>query len=447
MMIVARFHNTLFSSGLQEMGQSHRPNNRQTTLHRTMNYEESRCVAFTAFVVVIGLSSVPKASSYVPPLTHFSSQPSFFKPSTSFTLPPKRHFGRHHKKSLGPLLSDPSESDDYNFDPNRWISADDEKVEGIQEKWDGVLAKREDGSLWSSFQSSEEEVPSGDEKSELDVDGGEDAWLDALASIAADEVNFMAKEADRADKVRQMQELGFSSESISATLGVATDGELEKDLTNSALEAFKEETSKTGFGMYVDDDVDLQTVESHTKVDWDDENDEPIRSQMVYVDEVTCIGCTNCAMIAQSTFFMDSEHGRARVFQQWGDDDETIAVAIQTCPVDCIHYVPYEELKRLEVERRGQNINFKARLVNQGDYRSGVSAKYGGGTTFTDQQQISGNMGSRCNNCPTRGCGNCPMYGIGKNPEFVKKEETRKERLAKAELKKKMESQNKRADL
>ena len=69
---------------------------------------------------------------------------------------------------------------------------------------------------------------------------------------------------------------------------------------------------------------------------------------MVYVDEVTCIGCTNCAMIAQSTFFMEPEHGRARVFEQWGDDDETIQVAIETCPVDCIHYVPYEELKSLE---------------------------------------------------------------------------------------------------
>ena len=29
-------------------------------------------------------------------------------------------------------------------------------------------------------------------------------------------------------------------------------------------------------------------------------------------------------MIAQSTFFMEQEHGRARVFNQWGDDDETI---------------------------------------------------------------------------------------------------------------------------
>jgi ferredoxin len=35
-------------------------------------------------------------------------------------------------------------------------------------------------------------------------------------------------------------------------------------------------------------------------------------------------------MIAQSTFFMDEEHGRARVFQQWGDDDETVQIAIET---------------------------------------------------------------------------------------------------------------------
>jgi 4Fe-4S single cluster domain of Ferredoxin I len=67
-------------------------------------------------------------------------------------------------------------------------------------------------------------------------------------------------------------------------------------------------------------------------------------------------------MIAQSTFFMQQDHGRARVFQQWGDDDETIQIAIQTCPVDCIHYVPYDELVRLEVDRRDQNINPKVSL-------------------------------------------------------------------------------------
>jgi hypothetical protein len=39
------------------------------------------------------------------------------------------------------------------------------------------------------------------------------------------------------------------------------------------------------------------------------------------------------------------------------------------------------------------------------------------------------------------------MFGVGLNPEFQKKEDARKERLAKAEMKKRMESQNKRADL
>lgn len=347
-----------------------------------------------------------------------------------------------------PLYSDIDDTNDNMYDPNRWISSDDERslADG---SWEETLARREDGSLWSSFESSDDdsEINAGVIDSSVDIDDGEEAWLDSLQNIAAEEINFMTKEADRADKARQMEEMGFSSESISATLGVATNEELESDKENPLFEAFKEETAKTGFGQVVDD-IDMETVESHSQVEWDDEADEPVRSQHVYVDEVTCIGCTNCAMIAGSTFFMESEHGRARVFQQWGDDDETIAVAIQTCPVDCIHYVPYDELKRLEIERRNQNINFKARLVNQGEAgSSGYQAKYGGGALFTDQQIISGNMGSRCNNCPTRGCAKCPMFGVGKNPEFIKKEEKRKERLAKAAMKRKMESQNKRAEL
>ena len=234
------------------------------------------------------------------------------------------HSGRHHPRGQRqqmptPLFSDPYD-DDVNFDPNRWISSDAESSLG-DASWEETLQRREDGSLWSSFSSSDDatsEMTSDEVKSTIDADGGEEAWLDALASIAADEVAFMSKEADRADKVRQMQEMGFGAESISSTLGVATDGKLETDETNVVFEAFKTETAKTGFGLMVDDDVDLQVVESHTRVEWDDELNEPVRAQHVYVDEVTCIGCTNCAMIAQSTFFMEGEHGRARVFQQWG---------------------------------------------------------------------------------------------------------------------------------
>jgi len=158
-----------------------------------------------------------------------------------------------------------------------------------------------------------------------------------------------------------------------------------------------------------------------------------------------CSFCFSCAMIAQSTFFMDQEHGRARVFNQWGDDDETIEIAIKTCPVDCIHYVPFDELVKLEVERRDQNINFKARLVSQAEY-SGVS-RVGCAVAFTGPQQISGNMSARCNNCPSNGCKNCPMYGVGKNPEFERKEKERKERAARRRLQQERERDSKSADL
>ena len=196
------------------------------------------------------------------------------------------------------------------------------------------------------------------------------------------------------------------------------------------------------------EEVDLQTVESHTQVVVDEETGEPVRSQMVYVEEHTCIGCTNCAMIAQSTFFMHQEHGRARVFQQWGDDEETIQIAIETCPVDCIHYIPYKELVELEKDRRNQNINSKARFVSQAENGNLLSHLSGGGSNAsTAPQIISGNMGSRCNNCPSRGCRTCPMYGVGKNPEYEQREKERKERSAKRKLMQQRERDQKSVDL
>lgn len=110
--------------------------------------------------------------------------------------------------------------------------------------------------------------------------------------------------------------------------------------------------------------------------------------------------------------------------------------------------VPYDELVRLEVERRDQNINFKARLVSQGEYSGlGQANLNGGPNAFTAPQQISGNLGVRCNNCPSRGCKNCPMYGVGKNPEFERKEKERMARLAKKRIQEQRERENKSADL
>jgi len=322
------------------------------------------------------------------------------------------------------------------------------------EDWQDVLKKRQEDTVWSSSYNDENNDSKNTNLSSNVIDDNdsndnvdEEAWLDTLQSITAEEVIFMEKEAERADKMRQMQEYGYSSEAISATLGVATDETIESNnYDNPLLDEYRQKK------LALDEDdpyteIDPSEVESHTTVERDEDTNELIRSQMVYVDEHSCIGCTNCAMIAQSTFFMHEEHGRARVFQQWGDDDETIAIAIETCPVDCIHYVPYDELKRLEVERRDQNINFKARLVSQGEYGGGSSHRVGGAFQFTEAQKISGNMRARCRNCPSAGCVNCPMYGVGENPEFKKREQKRKERRARKKMEEELKKNNKAADL
>ena len=72
-----------------------------------------------------------------------------------------------------------------------------------------------------------------------------------------------------------------------------------------------------------------------------------LREKAVWVDERKCIGCTYCSSVATNTFAMEPEQGRARAFRQDGDNEELIQEAIDTCPVDCIEWVPFEELNNL----------------------------------------------------------------------------------------------------
>ena len=72
-----------------------------------------------------------------------------------------------------------------------------------------------------------------------------------------------------------------------------------------------------------------------------------LREKDVWVDERKCIGCTYCSSVATNTFAMESEQGRARAFRQDGDSEELIEEAIDTCPVDCIEWVSFEELIKL----------------------------------------------------------------------------------------------------
>jgi ferredoxin len=336
------------------------------------------------------------------------------------------------------VFQDKNNNNDWSADSQEWKFADfDDDID-----WQKQLQAKKDGSFWTTFETSNNETDNNTNSSStpaVDDDMLAEAWINTLQSVSAEETEFIILEADRAEMARQMEEWNFPSEVIASSLGVAVDTSLETEDDVVGMDEFRKKS-------FIED-IDLQAVESHETVEKDPETGEPIRTQMVYVDEHTCIGCTNCAMIAQSTFYMNQEHGRARVFQQWGDDDETIQIAIETCPVDCIHYVPFEELAKLEIERRDQNLNPKARLVSQGEMGSTQSHRVGGAVAFTPAQQISGNMGTRCNNCPSRGCKSCPMYGVGLNPDFLKKEQERKDRIAKKRLQELRESQQKTAEL
>jgi len=80
------------------------------------------------------------------------------------------------------------------------------------------------------------------------------------------------------------------------------------------------------------------------------------RQQGVYVEENICIGCKHCTHVAANTFSIEPQYGRARVFNQDGDTEELIEEAIDTCPVNCIHWLDYTELKQVEEARSNQVI-------------------------------------------------------------------------------------------
>lgn len=69
----------------------------------------------------------------------------------------------------------------------------------------------------------------------------------------------------------------------------------------------------------------------------------------VFVDEYSCIGCHGCVGVDPSIFHIDGkdEYGRARYIRQHGDID-TVEMAMDVCPVSCIHWVTASQLTLLE---------------------------------------------------------------------------------------------------
>jgi ferredoxin len=119
-----------------------------------------------------------------------------------------------------------------------------------------------------------------------------------------------------------------------------------------AMSAASSQPTRTG----LEPELGGQLREDSRRTGFEPELGGRLRQRGVYVDEVTCIGCKHCAHVARNTFYIEPDHGRSRVVRQDGDSAELVQEAIDTCPVDCIHWVDYSELKTLEAERRSQII-------------------------------------------------------------------------------------------
>lgn len=77
--------------------------------------------------------------------------------------------------------------------------------------------------------------------------------------------------------------------------------------------------------------------------------DRSYEPDQAFVDEVNCIGCGKCVRACPASFYIEpSKYGRARVVAQGASSIEEIEIAMETCPVDCIHWVTSPQLSLLE---------------------------------------------------------------------------------------------------
>ncbi|XP_047044737.1 chaperone protein dnaJ C76, chloroplastic-like isoform X1 [Lolium rigidum] len=92
--------------------------------------------------------------------------------------------------------------------------------------------------------------------------------------------------------------------------------------------------------------------------------DDSAPKDQVFVDEFTCIGCKICANVCPNVFEIEEDFGRSRVCSQTCSPD-LIQDAIDSCPVDCIHWTSAAQLSLLENEmRRIERVNVG--LMNAG---------------------------------------------------------------------------------
>jgi len=61
-------------------------------------------------------------------------------------------------------------------------------------------------------------------------------------------------------------------------------------------------------------------------------------SKKVYIEEEECVGCGSCEEICSEVFKLDEDTEKARVIKESGGPEDLIQEAMETCPVECIHW-------------------------------------------------------------------------------------------------------------
>jgi len=61
-------------------------------------------------------------------------------------------------------------------------------------------------------------------------------------------------------------------------------------------------------------------------------------TKRVYIDEEECIGCGTCEEICDEVFRLNEDIEKADVIKAEGGPEDLIQEAIDSCPVECIHW-------------------------------------------------------------------------------------------------------------
>jgi ferredoxin len=61
-------------------------------------------------------------------------------------------------------------------------------------------------------------------------------------------------------------------------------------------------------------------------------------TKRVYIDEEECIGCGTCEEIREEVFRLNNETDKAELIKPEGGPEDLIQEAIDSCPVECIHW-------------------------------------------------------------------------------------------------------------